>query len=80
MNKEEEVLATIQQSVNGLTHALIKEMESDPLVVAAALASTAMRIYKTALSPDDYIKMIDMIADTKDDVLPFTEAPTGPVH
>lgn len=79
-NKEEEVLATIQQSVNGLTYALIKEMDSDPLFVAAALASTAMRLYKTALSPEDYVKMIDTIAETKDNVLPFTDAPTGPVH
>ena len=74
------MVATLQLSVNGLTHALIKEMESDPLVVAAALASTAMRLYKTALTPEDYVKMIDMIASTKDDVLPFTEAPSGPVH
>ena len=39
MSKEEEVLGAIQQSVNGLTYALIKEMDSDPLFVAAALAS-----------------------------------------
>lgn len=80
MSKEEEVLGAIQQSVNGLTYALIKEMDSDPLFVAAALASTAMRLYKTALSPEDYVRMIDMIAETKDSVLPFTEVPTGPVH
>lgn len=82
-NKEQEQLANVQSIVSRLTSKLITEGESAPLIVAAALAATAMGIYKTALSPDDYDHMVKMIAENRDLVKPFGQAEptqTGPLH
>ena len=82
-NKEQEQLANVQSIVSRLTSKLITEGESAPLIVAAALAATAMGRYKTALSPDDYDHMIKMIAENRDLVKPFGQAEptqTGPLH
>ena len=44
---------------------------ADPNMLAGILASTALRLYKSSLSPEDYDSMIDMISETRNEVLPF---------
>lgn len=83
MNKEEEQLDNIQSAVYQFTNSLIGDFDSEPLLVAAALAAAAMGLYKSTLSPDDYDRMIKMIADSRDLVKPFAQTgptQTGPLH
>lgn len=81
--KQQEEMANIQDAVYDFAGRLIREQESEPLLVAAALAATAMGIYKLTLSPDDYDNMIDVISNNRDIIKPFVEVePTqsGPLH
>jgi hypothetical protein len=64
-------LEAVYAAVQGFTTALMVKMEANPLEVAAVLASTAMSIYKTALTPDDFNNIVDAIANSKDQVQPF---------
>lgn len=70
MSKEDHNLEYIYNEVLMVMERLLKE-EHDPLAVAAVLASQAMGLYKTVLSEEDYIRMIDSIVDKKDNVQPF---------
>ena len=77
MNKELEVLSAIQESVFKFSESILNDLHADPNMLAGILASTALRLYKSSLSPEDYDSMIDMISETRDEVLPFryTETP-----
>ena len=37
----------------------------DPLAISAALTSSAMKLYKTILSAEDYDRMMDAISDNR---------------
>ena len=52
--KEEKDIEAVYSAVQGFSTALVEKMDADPLVVAAVLASTALSIYKTTLSPEDF--------------------------
>jgi len=45
--------------------------QNDPLMVAGIMLAQAMKIYKTALPQQDFEKMMDTIADSKDIVKPL---------
>ncbi len=81
--KQQEEMANIQDTIYDLAGRLIIEQESEPLLVAAALAATAMGLYKSVLSPDDYDSMIDVISNNRDIIKPFMQVEptqTGPLH
>ena len=83
INKEQEEMANIQEAIYDFVVRLMVERESEPLLVAAALAAMAMGLYKSALSPDDYDHMIDVISDNRDTIKPFIQTePTqaGSLH
>ena len=44
---------------------------TEPLMIAGTLMAQAMRLYKTALSEDDYGRMMQSIMDSKDEVKPY---------
>ena len=45
--------------------------KNDPLMVAGIMMAQAIKIYKTALPEDDFERMMDTIADSKDIVKPL---------
>ena len=45
--------------------------KNDPLVVAGIMMAQAIKIYKTALPEEDFDRMMDTIADSKDIVKPL---------
>jgi len=63
----------VYSAVQGFSHALMGKMNSDPLVVAAVLASTALSIYKTTLPQKDFEAIVDAISDSRDSVKPMLD-------
>ena len=45
--------------------------KNDPLMVAGIMMAQAIKIYKTALPEEDFDRMMDTIADSKDIVKPL---------
>ena len=45
--------------------------KNDPLMVAGIMMAQAIKIYKTALPAEDFERMMDTIADSKDIVKPL---------
>ena len=45
--------------------------KNDPLMVAGIMMAQAIKIYKTALPKEDFERMMDTIADSKDIVKPL---------
>jgi len=45
--------------------------KNDPLMVAGIMMAQAIKIYKTALPDEDFERMMDTIADSKDIVKPL---------
>lgn len=45
--------------------------EHDPLALAAVLMVMGMRIYKTVLDPDEYLKIVEDVISKKDRVHPL---------
>ena len=45
--------------------------KNDPLMVAGIMMAQAIKIYKTALPEEDFERMMDTIADSKDIVKPL---------
>ena len=45
--------------------------KNDPLVVAGIMMAQAIKVYKTALPEEDFDRMMDTIADSKDIVEPL---------
>ena len=58
-----------------LTVDMVVEEKHDILECAAMMMAQAMRIYKTALSPEDYEAMIKTILESKVDITEM-ESPT----
>lgn len=44
----------------------------DPIVLGAAMMSLTMSLYKTVLPLEDFDSMIEAVADSKDNIQPFT--------
>ena len=78
---DEEDLTAIMAAVQGFTQALMVKMKADPLEVAAVLATTAMSIYKTTLSDEDFNNMVAAISDNRMNIMPFSVgAPNDTIH
>ena len=62
------------QSAYKDTLAFINQMldNYDPVVVGASMLALTLSLYKTVLPPSDFDVMIDAVADSKDQVQPFT--------
>ena len=58
-----------------LTVEMVIEEKHDILECAAMMMAQAMRIYKTALSPEDYESMIKTILESSDSITKM-ESPT----
>ena len=56
------------------TLAFINQMldNYDPVVVGASMLSLTLSLYKTVLPPSDFEMMIDAVAESKDNIQPFT--------
>ena len=52
--------------------------EHDPLALAAVLMVMGMRIYKTVLDPDEYLKIVEDVTSKKDRVNPLDTM--GPIQ
>ena len=64
------------KKLNDLYHKMYRDLnklceQNDPLMVAGIMLAQAMKIYKTALPQQDFEKMMDTIADSKDIVKPL---------
>ena len=68
MTDKTDDIEAVYAAVQGFSHGLMGKMSIDPLVVAAVLASTALSIYKTTLSPQDFDDIVTAIANSRDDV------------
>ena len=52
-------------------------MGTEPLVSAGVLMAQALRIYKTVLSPEEYVQITEHILSTTDDIIKYdTTNPT----
>ena len=47
------------------------QQDNESLAVAAVLMATALRVYRTSLSDDDYDQMMDYLSDTRDNIEKF---------
>ena len=79
-NDKEDDIAVVYSAVQGFSNNLMFKIGTDPLVVAAVLASTALSIYKTALPPKDFEDIVDAIAASKDSVKPLVEQTDPTIH
>mgnify|MGYP000035207828 FL=1 len=77
MMDEKKDIESVFSAVQGFSHALMDKMEIDPLIVAAVLAATSLSIYKTTLPLEDFEKIVDAIADSKDSVKSWNEMASG---
>ena len=68
MADKQKDIEAVYSAVQGFSHGLMGKMSVDPLIVAAVLASTALSIYKTTLSPQDFDDIVDAIAASRNDV------------
>lgn len=68
MTDQTDDIEAVYAAVQGFSNGLMGKMSIDPLVVAAVLTSTALSIYKTTLSPEDFDDIVDAIANSRDNV------------
>ena len=68
MTDQTDDIEAVYAAVQGFSTGLMGKMSIDPLVVAAVLASTALSIYKTTLSPEEFDDIVDAIANSRDNV------------
>ena len=45
----------------------------NPSAIAAALLSTSMKLYRTILTPEDYVAMTEAIVAMRDQITPFPQ-------
>ena len=45
--------------------------KTSPLAVAAVLMTTALRLYKTTLNPEDFEQMMNFVSDSRDKIQKF---------
>lgn len=68
MTDQTDDIEAVYAAVQGFSNGLMGKMSIDPLIVAAVLTSTALSIYKTTLSPQDFDDIVDAIANSRDNV------------
>jgi hypothetical protein len=78
MTEEEiEFFTEIQGMVLKFSEDIMFNLNVEPHMIAGIFASTALRIYKTNLTPEEFESMMDVISETRDKILPldYTEEP-----
>ena len=64
-----EHLELLQRDLNDLMESWVIDIEGlNGTAIAAILMSTAMRIYRSSMSDEDYNKVIDMISESRDKI------------
>ena len=64
-----ENIETVYDVVGRVTATLLED--HDPLALAAVLMVMGMRIYKTVLEEDEYLKIVEEVTNKKDRVNPL---------
>ena len=73
MNVEENEIQTLFADIERIT------ADINPLLSAGVLMACALRIYKSALNPEDFEKITTSILDTRNEIQTIKPAPTN-VH
>lgn len=64
-----EQLEVLQRDLNDLMESWVIDIEGlNGTAIAAILMSTAMRIYRSSMSDEDYNSVIDMISESRDKI------------
>ena len=73
MNTEEDKVKQMTQMYDDLYRMMGSWLSQDneSLAVAAVLMATALRVYRTSLSDDDYDQMMNYLSDTRDNIEKF---------
>ena len=62
----------LNQSHENTMRFVYQQLEStDPQMVASTMLAIAMRLYKTILTPPDFEKFVNVVADESDKIEPF---------
>jgi hypothetical protein len=68
----QEVDKELNESHSDTMQFVYQQLESkDPQMVASTLLAIAMRLYKTILTPSDFEKFMNVIANESDKIEPF---------
>lgn len=70
LDEAEEALAKLNDEIYGVMSKWIAEGNS-PHAIGAALMISALRLYRTTLSDDDYNQFVDFMSDSRDHVQKF---------
>ena len=74
--RSEEIMKTVDEKLNqsheNTMRFVYQQLEStDPQMVASTMLAIAMRLYKTILTPPDFEKFVNVVADESDKIQPF---------
>ena len=62
----------LEQSHENTMRFVYQQLEStDPQMVASTMLAIAMRLYKTILTPPDFEKFVNVVADESDKIQPL---------
>ena len=61
----------IYNAAQGFAGGLMTEFNSDPLEVAAVFSAISLQIYKGRLSEAEFNGIVDVISDSRREVIPF---------
>ena len=64
-----ENIESVYDVIGRITSTLLED--HDPLALAAVMMVMGMRIYKTVLDDDEYLKIVDEVTNKKDRVHPL---------
>ena len=69
-NTEEQEFLNLHDEINRL---IVDQLEQDvsALSIAACLMVSALRLYRTVLTDDDYAKLVESIINRQNEVTPF---------
>ena len=61
----------IYNAAQGFAGGLMTEFNADPLEVAAVFSAISLQIYKSRLSEEEFNEIVDVISDTRREIIPF---------
>lgn len=73
MDTEEDKVKQMTQMYDDLYRMMGSWLSQDneSLAVAAVLMATALRVYRTSLTDEDYDQMMNYLSDTRENIEPF---------
>lgn len=69
-NKAEQMMTQMYDDLYRIMGTWLSQ-DNEPLGVAAVLMATALRVYRTSLSDNDYDQMMDYLSNTRDSIERF---------